>query len=68
MDIKETYYVYRSDSGVLGRVAKIVGVNAFGWDKEKKEWVEMPSLLKIKFEITNFDEITKEEAEALINA
>lgn len=65
---KETYYVYRSDDGELGRVAKIVGSNAYGYDKEKNEWVSMPRLIKILFEVTNYEKISKEEAERLINA
>ena len=68
MDNKETYYVYRGDNGEIGRIAKFVGAVPYGWDKEKGEWVEMPRLIKIKFEITNYEEISKDEAERLINA
>ena len=68
MDKKETYYVYRGDNGEIGIIAKFVGAIPYGYDKEKGEWVEMPNLIKIKFEDTNYEEITQEEAERLINA
>ena len=65
---KELYYVYKTDSGKLGRVAKIVDGLAYGYDSEIKDWVEMPDLIRIQLEDTNFEPISKEEAERLINA
>ena len=64
----ELYYVYTSDSGKLGRVVKIADKRAYGYNSESKEWEEMPSLIRILFEDTNFEPISKEEAEKLINA
>lgn len=60
----ETYYVYRRN-GEVTRIAKIVDRSlAYGWDNG--EWVEMPNLLKIINDITDFEEISKEEADVLI--
>ena len=67
MDKKEIYYVNVSDDGVIGRIAKFDGVIPYGYDEEKNEWIEMPSLIKIKFDITDYEEITKEQAERLIH-
>jgi hypothetical protein len=46
-------------------VAKIEdGCCAYGW--ENGRWVSMPGLIKIRFEITDYEEISKEEAMRLI--
>ena len=69
MASKETYYVYRNDNGVTGRVAKFADNLPYGYDKEKKEWIFMPSLMSIREDVTSdFVKISKEEAERLINA
>lgn len=67
MDKKEIYYVNVNDDGVIGRIAKFDGVIPYGYDEEKNEWIEIPSLIKIKFDITDYEEITKEQAERLIH-
>ena len=59
------YYVYYCD-GRPTRVAKIEdGSCAYGW--ENGRWVSMPGLIKIRFEITDYEEISKEEAMRLID-
>ena len=64
MQKQTQYFVYRSH-GRVGRVAKFVdGLYPYGWDKGK--WVFMPGLIKIKFDITDYEEITKKEALKLI--
>ena len=61
----ETYYVYRLN-GAVRRIAKIVDrAVAYGWEGGK--WVEMPNLLKIINDVTDYDEISKKEAEILIS-
>lgn len=63
--MKEIYYVYKADDGTLGRIAKRTSNGIYyGWEKGK--WIEMPNLIKIELEITNYEKITKEEAERLI--
>jgi hypothetical protein len=63
--MKELYYVYISDDGTIGRVAKRGADRLYyGWDNGK--WIEMPGLIKIEFDITNYREISKEEAERII--
>lgn len=61
--MKELYYVHR-DEGKVTRIAKKENGLYYGYEKGK--WVEMPGLIKIEFEITDYEEITKEEAERLI--
>ena len=61
----ETYYVYRNN-GEVTRIAKIVDrALAYAWGDGK--WVEMPGLLKIINDVTDYEEISKEEAENLIS-
>ena len=67
MDNKEIYYVYVSDNGFIGRVAKFVDGHPYGYDEDAGDWVFMPGLVKIKFDITDYEEITKEQAERLIH-
>lgn len=60
----ENYFVHRNN-GEVTRIAKIVDrALAYGWNAGK--WVEMPGLLKIINDITDYEEISKEEAENLI--
>lgn len=59
------YYVYYCD-GRPTRVAKIEdGCCAYGW--ENGRWVSMPGLIKIRFEITDYEEISREEAMRFID-
>ena len=60
---KDRYYVHKYE-GKVTRVAKLGDDGAFGWEKGK--WVEMPGLWKIEWEVTDYDDITKEEADKLI--
>ena len=64
MEKKEIYYVYKSEDGFIGRVAKFVDNIPYGWDNGK--WIYMPGLIKIQFEVTDYYEISKEEAEQII--
>ena len=65
MKYKEVYYVYVSSRGKLGRVAKRTeGKKYYGWDNGK--WILMPQLRSMEYDITNFEEITKEEAYRII--
>lgn len=58
------YFVYY-DEGTPTRVAKIEDLSvAYGWENGK--WEEMPSLMKIVNDITDYEEITKAEAEKII--
>lgn len=57
------YFVYYDDEGKPTRVAKIEDV-AYGWQDGK--WEYMPNLIKIINEITDYEEISKEEAEKII--
>ena len=60
------YYVHRDDDGNPTRIAKQTGMDFYGW--ENGEWISMPSLNKIMFDVTaDYDEISKDEADALIN-
>lgn len=65
--MKEKYYVYVSSNGELGRAAKRTSDGKYyGW--EKGEWVEMPNLKRMEFDITNFEEITKKQLEGIIKS
>lgn len=57
------YYVYRKN-GRIGRIAKITNSCAYGY--EDGRWVEMPGLIRIKFDDTDFEDISQKEAEELI--
>lgn len=64
---KETFYVYKRDDGTIGRIAKFVDNKPYGY--ENGEWVFMPTLYKIRNDVTNdYEEISKEEADRLTNA
>ena len=58
------YYANKSN-GHVGRIAKQEPWGVF-WGWENGQWVEMPSLCKITYEITNYEDITEEEAMRLI--
>ncbi len=61
---KEIYYIYKNDDGTFGRVVKFENYTFYGFEDGK--WIEMPDLVRIFFEVTNFEEISKEEAEKAI--
>ena len=62
---KTYYYVNWSDDGTAGRIAKFVDRLPYGW--QDGQWVFMPSLTKIAWDVTaDYDEITEEEAMKLI--
>ena len=58
------YYAYRFN-GHVGRIAKQEPWGVF-WGRENGQWVEMPGLCKITYEITDYEDITEEEAMRLI--
>ena len=59
-----SYYVRRYD-GKVTRLAKIEDhINPYGYVDGK--WESMNSLIKILYEITDFDEITEEEAKQIM--
>lgn len=60
------YYAYKSD-GYVGRIAKQDPWGVY-WGWENGEWVKMPSLIKISYEITDYETISEEEAMRLIEA
>ena len=51
MDKKEIYYVCVCGDGLIARIAKFVGAISYGYGEELNEWIEMPSLVKIRFDI-----------------
>lgn len=57
------YYVFREGEKVY-RIARIGADGAFGWDAFR--WIPMNGLHKIEWEVTDYDDITKEEADRLI--
>ena len=63
MKKKDRYYVYKHD-GKVTRIAKIGDDGAYGWQDGK--WVFMPGLRKIEWEITDYENISQEEAERLM--
>lgn len=63
--MKELYYVRDWGNGVK-TFAKIDGVDAYSYDIEKKEWVVNQDMIKIQFEVTDYDEISKEEFEKMV--
>ncbi len=63
--MKELYYVRDWGNGVK-TLAKIVGVDAYSYDFDKKEWYANQDMIKIQFDMTDYDEISKEEAERII--
>lgn len=58
------YYILRI-GGEVRRLAKIVD-RALAYGYEGGAWVYMPSLIKILFEITDYEEISEEEAREII--
>lgn len=59
-----SYYVFRLN-GVVQRIAKIVDGVPYGYENGK--WEFMPGLAKIQNDATSdYEEITKEEADILI--
>ena len=61
--MKKQYYVYYRDDGTIGRIAKFEDNLFYGY--EKGDWVEMPGLIKIHFDITDYEEIDENEVEEL---
>ena len=59
--MKEVYYVYRKKDNSIGRIAKRAKDGKY-YGYEKGTWIEMPGLKKIEFEVTDYEEISKEEA------
>ena len=60
---KAKFYVLRTGNKV-NRVAKIEGGCAYGW--EAKGWEYMPGLIKIQNSMTDYEQISEAEANALI--
>jgi hypothetical protein len=58
------YYVLRQ-SGEVRRLAKIVD-NSRAYGYEGGAWVDMSNLLRILYEITDYEEISEAEARAII--
>lgn len=61
---KTRYFVLRIN-GDLKRLAKIED-NALAYGYEGGDWVSMPDLLKIINDITDYDEISEDEANKII--
>ena len=60
----KNYYVFRFN-GEVRRIARITdNWDACGWENGK--WVSMPGLLKIEHDITDYEDITEEEAMKLV--
>jgi len=62
--MKDLYFVYK-EKNIPKRVAKKIDSIWYGFEKDK--WVKMPQLAKIEWEDTDYKEISKVEAEKLIN-
>lgn len=65
--MREVYYVRDWGNGIKS-FAKIVGVDAYSYDKEKKEWVPNQDMIKIQFDMTDYDEISKDEFEKMVKS
>ncbi len=63
--MKELYYVRDFGSGI-NTLAKIVGVDAYSYDFNKKKWYANQDMVKIQFDMTDYDEISKEEAKKIM--
>lgn len=63
--MKELYYVRDLGNGIK-TFAKIDGVDAYSYDFDKKEWYANQDMIKIQFDMTDYDEISKEEMEKLL--
>ena len=59
--MKEMYFVRDWGDGTK-TFAKIEGVSAYSYDFNKKEWIPNQGMMKIVFDITDYDEISKEKA------
>lgn len=57
------YYVHRYN-GKVTRIARLGNNGAYGW--EDGNWVQMNGLWKIENDITDYEDITEEEAMHLI--
>ncbi len=65
MMLMTVYYVNWGDDGTAGRIAKYDDGVFYGW--QDGQWVHMPSLAKIEWDVTaDYSEITEEEAMKLI--
>ena len=62
--MKEKYYIYKKDDGSNGTIAKFS--NGLFYKYESGKWIETPELIKIFFEITNYEEIDEKELEKAI--
>lgn len=56
------YYALESE-GKVTRVARLGAAGAYGWEDGK--WVSMPGLWKIENDITDYKQISEEEAKKL---
>lgn len=63
--MKESYYIRKWDDGSIN-LAKIEGNNAYSYDPKEQSWVENQGLIKIAFDMTDYDEISKDEVEKFI--
>lgn len=67
MSNKYRFYIHKHD-GKITRLARLGGTEkdfgAYGY--VKGDWVEMPGLWKIENDITDYEEITAEEAKKLM--
>ena len=63
---KKTYYVEKKADGKIADFVKIEDGVAYAWNFKKKDWVESPSMIKIVFDMTEFDEIGEAEANEII--
>ena len=57
------YYIHKLGDRIT-RLAKIDSGSAYGY--ENGRWVSMPGLVKIKFEVTDYEEISEEEAKKIM--
>lgn len=63
--MKESYYVRKWEDGSKN-LAKIDGSNAYQYIPKEQSWVENQALIKIAFDMTDYDEISKDEVEKVI--
>ena len=64
--MKELYYVRDLGNGIK-TFAKIDGVDAYSYDFNKREWYANQDMVKIQFDMTDYDEI-REEVDDLVDA
>lgn len=65
--MREVYYVRDLGNGIK-TFAKIVGVDAYSYDFDKKEWYPNQDMIKIQFDMTDYDEISKDEFEKMVKS